>query len=243
MKGKNMSIALMIVLTVVVMATGCGSKEKEPEKTGDVVETSSVEEVKEEPIFKMDAFAKANYLTIEKVKRTIVEGDDGAYDTTYDSYVVSDISLSDASDKTDNYAKAVAGGEFNENLIESVDFAEVFGISYAGKDGQEILAELLEANGFGSDFTNLEFDEETHKLTGQNTYLLKDCSALNGLADAEAEKIIKKEAYVQVTKDSNGNVVPEFFSAQVQYLKDGKTVTKSLYLQVTVNAYSSGEEG
>ena len=48
---------------------------------------------------------------------------------------------------------------------------------------------------------------------------------------------------MQVTKDSNGNVVPEFFSAQVQYLKDGKTVTKSLYLQVTVNAYSSGEEG
>ena len=35
---------------------------------------------------------------------------------------------------------------------------------------------------------------------------------------------------------------PEFFSAQVQYKKDGKTITKSVYLQMTVNDYSGREE-
>jgi len=243
MKGKNMSLALMIILTVVVMATGCGSKEKQTVDSGSVVENLPTEEVKEESVFSTEAFKKADYLTIEKVERTIVEGDDGTYDTFYNSYVVSDISLLDASDKTDDYAKAVAAGEFNEDLIESVDFMEAFGVSYEGKNAQEILSALLEANGFGADFTNLEFDEETHKLTGQNTYFLKDCSVLDSLADVEADKILKKEAYVQVTEDSAENTVPEFFSAQIQYVKDGKTVTKSLYLQITVNAYSSGKEG
>lgn len=242
MKGKNMSLALLILLTVVVMATGCGSRAKEAEE-GGVKHALLVEEVKPEPVFETDVFEKADELTIEKVERTIIEGEEGEFETTYDTYVVSDITVSKGTDKTDDYAKAMADGDFNEDLIESVDFADAFGISYAGKNGKEILEALLETNGFGTDYSDLEFDEETYELTGQNTYLLKDCDVLNALSDTDADKVLKKEAYVQVTKDSSGNTMPEVFSAQVQFEKDGKTITKSLYLQVTVNAYESGEEG
>lgn len=145
-------------------------------------------------------------------------------------------------DKTDSYAKAMADGEFDEALIESVDFMEAFGTSYAGKDGEELLVDLLTENGFSADFVGLTFDKDTYELTGQNTYLLKNSAVLDKLLKSDADEVIKKEAYVQVMEDKEGNKIPEFFSAQVQYQKGGKTITKSVYLQVTVNDYSSKEE-
>ena len=65
---------------------------------------------------------------------------------------------------------------------------------------------------------------------------------LEKLLESEVDEVIKKEAYVQVMEDKEGNKIPEFFSAQVQYQKGGKTITKSVYLQVTVNDYSGREE-
>ena len=119
---------------------------------------------------------------------------------------------------------------------------EAFGTSYAGKDGEELLVDLLTENGFSADFVGLTFDKDTYELTGQNTYLLKNSAVLDKLLESDADEVIKKEAYVQVMEDKEGNKIPEFFSAQVQYKKNGKTITKSVYLQVTVNDYSGREE-
>ena len=63
-------------------------------------------------------------------------------------------------------------------------------------------------------------------------------------------KYMTKGSYISLSgrlrtgsyEDKEGNKIPEFFSAQVQYKKDGKTITKSVYLQVTVNDYSGREE-
>ena len=187
-------------------------------------------------------FENAKFITVEKVERTIVEDGEGNAQTSYDTYLVSDVSLSNGTDKTDSYAKAMADGKFDEALIESVDFTEAFGTSYAGKDGEELLVDLLTENGFSTDFAGLTFDKDTYELTGQNTFLLENCAVLEKLLESEVDEVIKKEAYVQVMEDKEGNKIPEFFSAQVQYQKGGKTITKSVYLQVTVNDYSGREE-
>lgn len=242
MKGNKNMVLLMLLLTVAVMVTGCGSKIKTSEKPTAEHAILIEEKAVEEPVVSTEQFSDAEDLTVEKVERTIIEDGTGNAETSYDTYLVSDLSLSKGTDKTDNYAKAMADGGFDETLIESADFAEAFGTSYAGKNGQDLLNDLLLANGFNADFVGLTFDQDTYELTGQNTYLLNDCDVLKQLLDADADEVLKSEAYVQVMEDKDGNMIPEFFSAQVQYKKDGKTITKSFYLQVTVNDYSSGEE-
>ena len=243
MKGNKNMVLLMLLLTVAVMITGCGSKMKTSEKlTAEHAILIEEKEAEEEAVISTKQFSSAKDLTVEKVERTIVEDGEGNAQTSYDTYLVSDVSLSNGTDKTDSYAKAMADGKFDEALIESVDFMEAFGTSYAGKDGQELLQDLLCANGFSADFVGLTFDKDTYELTGQNTYLLKNSAVLDKLLESDADEVIKKEAYVQVMEDKEGNKIPEFFSAQVQYQKGGKTITKSVYLQVTVNDYSGREE-
>ena len=243
MKGNKNMVLLMLLLTVAVMITGCGSKMKTSEKlTAEHAILIEEKEAEEEAVISTKQFSTAQDLTVEKVERTIVEDGEGNAQTSYDTYLVSDVSLSNGTDKTDSYAKAMADGKFDEALIESVDFTEAFGISYAGKDGQELLQDLLCANGFSADFVGLTFDKDTYELTGQNTFFLKNCAVLEKLLESEVDEVIKKEAYVQVMEDKEGNKIPEFFSAQVQYQKGGKTITKSVYLQVTVNDYSGREE-
>lgn len=243
MKGNKNMVLLMLLLTVVVMITGCGSKMKTSEKlTAEHAILIEEKEAEEEAVISTKQFSAAQDLTVEKVERTIIEEGEGNSQTTYDTYMVSDVSLSKGTDKTDSYAKAMADGKFNVDLIETVDFTEAFGTSYAGKDGEELLVDLLTENGFSTDFAGLTFDKDTYELTGQNTYLLKNSVVLDKLLESDADEVIKKEAYVQVMEDKEGNKIPEFFSAQVQYKKDGKTITKSVYLQVTVNDYSGREE-
>ena len=243
MKGNKNMVLLMLLLTVAVMITGCGSKMKTSEKlTAEHAILIEEKEAEEEAVISTKQFSTAQDLTVEKVERTIVEDGEGNAQTSYDTYLVSDVSLSNSTDKTDSYAKAMADGEFDEALIESADFTEAFGTSYAGKDGQELLQDLLCANGFSTDFAGLTFDKDTYELTGQNTYLLKNSAVLEKLLEPDVDEVIKKEAYVQVMEDKEGNKIPEFFSAQVQYQKDGKIITKSVYLQMTVNDYSGREE-
>lgn len=243
MKGNKNMVLLMLLLTVAVMITGCGSKMKTSEKlTAEHAILIEEKEAEEEAVISTKQFSSAKDLTVEKVERTIVEEGEGNSQTTYDTYMVSDVSLSKGTDKTDSYAKAMADGKFNVDLIETVDFTEAFGTSYAGKDGEELLVDLLTENGFSTDFAGLTFDKDTYELTGQNTFLLKNCAVLEKLLESEVDEVIKKEAYVQVMEDKEENKTPEFFSAQVQYKKDGKTITKSVYLQVTVNDYSGREE-
>ena len=243
MKGNKNMVLLMLLLTVAVMITGCGSKMKTSEKlTAEHAILIEEKEAEEEAVISTKQFSTAQDLTVEKVERTIVEDGEGNAQTSYDTYLVSDVSLSNGTDKTDSYAKAMADGKFDEALIESVDFMEAFGTSYAGKDGEELLVDLLTENGFSADFVGLTFDKDTYELTGQNTFFLKNCAVLEKLLESEVDEVIKKEAYVQVMEDKEGNKIPEFFSAQVQYQKGGKTITKSVYLQVTVNDYSGREE-
>lgn len=243
MKGNKNMVLLMLLLTVAVMITGCGSKMKTSEKlTAEHAILIEEKEEEEEAVISTKQFSTAQDLTVEKVERTIVEDGEGNAQTSYDTYLVSDVSLSNGTDKTDSYAKAMADGKFDEALIESVDFTEAFGTSYAGKDGEELLVDLLTENGFSTDFAGLTFDKDTYELTGQNTFLLENCAVLEKLLESEVDEVIKKEAYVQVMEDKEGNKIPEFFSAQVQYQKDGKIITKSVYLQVTVNDYSGREE-
>ena len=243
MKGNKNMVLLMLLLTVAVMITGCGSKMKTSEKlTAEHAILIEEKEAEEEAVISTKQFSTAQDLTVEKVERTIVEDGEGNAQTSYDTYLVSDVSLSNGTDKTDSYAKAMADGKFDEALIESVDFTEAFGTSYAGKDGEELLVDLLTENGFSTDFAGLTFDKDTYELTGQNTFLLENCAVLEKLLESEVDEVIKKEAYVQVMEDKEGNKIPEFFSAQVQYQKDGKIITKSVYLQVTVNDNSGREE-
>ena len=113
MKGNKNMVLLMLLLTVAVMITGCGSKMKTSEKlTAEHAILIEEKEAEEEAVISTKQFSSAKDLTVEKVERTIVEDGEGNAQTSYDTYLVSDVSLSKGMDKTDSYAKAMADGEF-----------------------------------------------------------------------------------------------------------------------------------
>lgn len=83
-------------------------------------------------------FENAKFITVEKVERTITESLDGSSDISYDTYFVSDVYIEKGTDFTEDYACAMIGNEFEEELVSRMEFEEAFGFSYAELDAWEI---------------------------------------------------------------------------------------------------------
>lgn len=83
----------------------------------------------------------------------------------------------------------------------------------------------------------MTFDEEIHEITGQNIYVFNgENEVINELlADEEYEEVISSKVCYQTREDENGLVIPDTFTAEVQYRNGTKTVTRSLFVQVYVN--------
>ena len=182
-------------------------------------------------------FEEATYVTVEKVVRTTTEGSNGNAETVYDKYLVSDVDLKNGTDHTEEFSKALNESEYDEGKIETANFSDTIGFSYDGLNGLEVHDKLLKSEGFDGNLSSTILDEATFKLTGQELYVLnEECTVLNKLIPKDAAvNILEKKAYCQVTKDKRGNVIPDYYVALVRFEQDGKTIEKSMYLQITIN--------
>ena len=191
-----------------------------------------------------EVFKNANYVTIEKVIRTTVDDGDGNSTTSYEEYVVSDVNLKDGKDFTSEYTEALAGEEFEEEKVIDIDFEKAYGFEYTKKSGLDLLEELLTSNGIDGDLSNVTLDEEAEQTIGQKRYVLNDECSITGklLENEEYEQVLEKKVFYQTMTNDDGVTIPDYFSVMVQFTDGTKTVTKSMYLQVSINNWEV-EEG
>lgn len=184
-----------------------------------------------------EPFEAANNITVEKVVRTTVKNGSGDSETTYDSYLVSDVDLKNRTDNTEDFSVALGSEEYDETKIQTASFADAFGFSYEGLSGLAVHDQLLKAAGFDGDLATVSFDEDTYKMTGQKLYILKDkCTVLKQLIpEDDSVNVLESKAYYQTTEDKDGLILPDYYVAMVRYQQGDNTIEKSLYLQITIN--------
>lgn len=252
-EGKIMCVGIVVIVLVVVAMITAKNNHGTQISGPDDIEVSDLvfrEEIKDKEKNKLDSkdrmekvisdyeksLGNARFITVEKVVRTTTEDTEGNYSTVYDSYLVSDVDLVKCTDSTEEFAYAVSAEEYDDKLIQTVDFAEGFGFSYRGLNARGIYEALLELEGFDGDLTKVAFDKETHEMTKQNIYVLSDEGSIieRLLPEYESKDVIEQKVYFQTTKDG-GMEVPECFVAIIKYREGDKVIEKSIYLQVTVN--------
>lgn len=252
MKTNAMIIAIFIVTaTVIAMAIVVGIKEKETgnEKYPNKAEVTDL--LHREPIEENEmkltsehkvAFENAEWIIVEKVARTIVEDEEGNSETTYQTYVVSDVDLKEKKDDTSEYALSLASDGLDDSLVKEIAFCDGFGFSYEGMNASQIFDKLLEVNGFDGDLYKASFDKKTYESTKQNLFILDEKSKVleSMLEGITYDELLESKVSYQTIKLKSGVVVPDCITAVVQYKEANKIYTKSIFLQVTINEWEEG---
>ena len=176
-------------------------------------------------------YQTADRVTVELVERTITE-EEGEIETSYENYLLSEVDLKNQMDSTRDYSGALNQQKEEVGEGEQKDFAQAFGVTYVDLDGLELYEKLAEEWGFDGDKATAALDEGKQEATGQKLYIYdKDCRALMDLMKgAEDAEVLEKQAGFRVGED--GQI--ECFTAKVRYRDQGKEITKSRYLSVTV---------
>lgn len=201
-----------------------------------ILETEDVNEDMVDPI-KLDSFDVARYLTVEKVVRTQTEMEDGTVETQYDSYLLSDIDMKNGVDETTDYSDASVGDGFEIEQGRATSFESEFGFDYKELDETGFYEKLLSVTGINGSLVNVSFDEDTNELIGQKIYVLNDkCDVIDNLMmNVSYDELLSSAVSYQTKEDVDGVIIPDYFTAVVQYRVNGMTVTKNLFLQVTIN--------
>lgn len=258
MRGKIMSpVIAVILLSGIIMFVGYGATHKSLEKESEQISTETESEAvqfetekdedTEEALANVNCeeyFEKAKHVTVEKVDRMTVDDLDGNSKTEYFKYLVSDVDFINHSDDTSDYAKALAGEELDDSLVEKTSFLDAFGFSYENKSAWDVLWELLKKNGFDQDMSDAAFDEDAHELTGQSIYMVNEkSSVLDKLIDGISyDELMESKVFYQTRDLENGVVVPDCITAVVQYRIGDETFTRTVFLQVDVNDLNVDEE-
>jgi hypothetical protein len=236
-------VAIMLKLNDGKLPSG-DSKNQRTESVAENTEEPEIEsseKVSNNPVI-TDDFKEiskaANYMTVEKVIRTMTENDDGSSETKYDSYLLSEVDLTNNSEITMDYSDASVGDGFEIEKGRSTDFLTEFGFDYKQMDGTEIYEKLLENAGIDGDLNKVTFDTAAFDMTGQEVYVLdEECSVIKSLLDnTEYDELISSEVSYQIVKTENVINVPDYFTAVVQYRVNEQIVTKNLFLQITINS-------
>lgn len=240
------TVFMVILLTGVVMAAGCGMNRKNKSETESKSPVVSTEKTEAGP-FKdnfQETFGAADHITVEKVERTTTEDLDGNSKTEYAAYLVSDVNLKKESDHTEDYSASLKEEQMDDSLVKTVDFEEGFGFSYEGMDGRQVFEKLLETSGVDGDLNQAVYDKETYEMTKEKTYVLKNpCSVLEKmLQGTRYDELLENKVFYQTTETEDGKLVPDSITAVVQYRSGDETVTKSLFLQVSINNWRETEE-
>ncbi|MBE6035128.1 MAG: hypothetical protein E7222_10595 [Clostridiales bacterium] len=233
---------IFAVIAGIIARTRMSALKSDSKSEGEIVPAILVTEEEvagSEEIFADDMknqFKEAKNITIELVERTTIEGDTDS-ETVYDRYLVSDLDLIDGYDATSDYHEALAEPDNMDVAGKEIPFSEAFGFSYKGMDAFAICERLLKENGFSISFKDATLDEKRSALSGCNTYVIKDLDVITSMLSGETyDEITDQSVYVQVSNDG----LPEYYSAEVTYIYGDWTITKSLYLQVTIE---DGKEG
>lgn len=186
-----------------------------------------------------EPFENAEWVTVEKVERTTTDYQDGDSKTTYETYVFSDVYLDKQIDYTEDYADVLA----SESEPQSVSFADAFGFSYKGMNGYEILTELLRINGVDGDLNEVNYDKETYEITKQRIYELEnDSTVLSKMLDGVIyDEVMESKVFYETMSYRDGIVIPDCFTAVVQYRNGDEVITKSMFLQVSINDVKEGD--
>lgn len=236
-------VAVMLKLNGGKLPSG-GSKSHTTESTVESIEDSEIEiiaeKVRNNPVL-TDDFTEilnvANYMTVEKVIRTMTENKDGSMNTQYNSYLLSELDLINYTETTTDYSDASVGDGFEIEKARETDFETEFGFDYQKMNGKEIYEKLLQMSGIDGDLNKVTFDTAAYDMTGQEVYILdKECSVIKNLLDNTGyDELIGSEVSYQIAKIADGVNVPDYFTAVVQYKVNEQVVTKNLYLQITMN--------
>lgn len=188
------------------------------------------------PDISMSALNDAKYVTVEKIIRTTVVDQDGNSDTSYSSYVLSDISLVGNEDNTEDFTGCFIGDEYDDSKVKAVGFSDAFGFSYEGMTGKKLHDEVLRTQGFDGDVSEGSLDEEVLERTKEKTHVLADEFSITDqlLPDEFDGELLEKKVYCQM-KEENEVLTPDYYTALVRYADGDKTVERSEYLQITVN--------
>jgi hypothetical protein len=212
----------------------------EPSDAGGIEHALYVTEIEQSKIFTDDvvsAYKDAERVNVELVERTTIE-DGKNSETLYDTYVVSDVDLSNGTDNTADYHHELSESDELDIDGEDIPFRDAFGISYKGLDGYELYEKLLEEKGFSAKSLKGSLDEDFYKLTGVKSYLVENDAPIKKLLAGETyDEILKRK--VSVGMSENG--MPEYFNVEVTYRFEGWTITKSLYLQVSIEDIGKGD--
>lgn len=246
MENQKWAILLAVLVAVAVMLTLLTHR-NQPIARETVAVTENVVEEPEGPVNEEGkaVYEKAKYLSVEKVERTVVDSVDGTSATTYDMYLFSDVDLLKNSDETQDSSRTMEGGEYQNALVEKMNFQDAFGFSYEGMNGWKIQSKLLELCGIDQDLNCVNQDTKALEVTGQKIYELKDtCSVEKSLLEGEDyDEILDSKVFYQVSENEEEILLFDSFTAVVQYRKNDQTITKTMFLQVAVNNWTSEEEG
>lgn len=81
-------------------------------------------------------------------------------------------------------------------------------------------------------------NEEKFILTGREIYVLNEgCSIIDWMLSEEYDEILEQRVHYEMTTLKSDVDVPDNFLATVKFRSDNEIVTKTLYLQVSVNEW------
>lgn len=185
----------------------------------------------------LNQYEAARYLTVENVIRTQIEHEDGTVETQYYSYLLSDIDLKNGTDETTDYSNASVGDGFEIEQGRTTDFMSEFGFDYKQMSGKEVYEKLLEVTGISGAYDKASFDQDTYDKTGQKTYVLEDKGDVIDklMENVSYEELISSKVFYQTVELDDGDLIPDYYVAIIQYKSEGEIVTKNLFLQVTIN--------
>lgn len=177
-------------------------------------------------------YENASKVFVELVERTTVEDESGNSSTNYDRYIVSEVDLKAGSDWTEDCHDALEAESIDGNVNASIPFNEGFNISYEGLNGWQLYKEVLRQNGFDGDLSDVTFDSDVYKNTGQKTYWLNEnCSVITNLLSGENyDELLESK----VTYSLDSEDIPDSFNAEVVYTSGNNKITKNLFVQVSV---------
>lgn len=231
-------IGIAVIWTAYEGAVGTESEKVTVDEATD--ETTEVVENTEGPLTKESetVFENAQFMVVEKVVRRQIENVDGSIETYYDSYLLSDIDLVGGEVVTTDYSQASVGEGIEMEQAKITDFESEFGFTVSGLNGLKIYEQLLAVEGITGALNQVSVDKTAYDMTGQKIYVLEnECEVTNNLLQGvEYDKLIATEVSYQIIETKEQIMIPDFFTATVQYQVGKQVITKNLFLQITINS-------
>ena len=137
-----------------------------------------------------------------------------------------------------DYALAIADEGFDDKKIGTMSFVNAFDFEYQKENVWELYQKLLKTNGIDADIQNATFDAKSYEITGREIYVLNECcSIIDWMLSEEYDEILEQRVHYEMTTLKSDVDVPDNFLATVKFRSGNEIVTKTLYLQVSVNEW------